>query len=163
MVAVRSKDEIASAIRVLTPAQWARLRTVADRYSYAMSADDLLQEAFTRALADDGRDCPADIDVVRFLAEAMRSIANAEYEKAKFGPSLVPIASYGDQKDGAADPLDAAIGADDWLAREQHAAARHKEILTLFDDDPLARDIVEGRMAEMSADELRELTGLDRG
>jgi DNA-directed RNA polymerase specialized sigma24 family protein len=159
-VAVRTRDEIADAIRSLTPAQWARLGAVAEKFAYAMSADDLLQEAFTRALSEERR-CPAHIDVVRFLAEVMRSIANGEYEKAKARPHLVPVASHGDQEDGAVDPLDPGISADDWLAREQDAAQRRKEILALFEDDAQARDIVEGRMAEMDADELRELTGLD--
>ena len=159
-VAVRSRDEIADAIRSLTPAQWARLRLVADKYAYAMPAEDLLQEAFLRALSEHRR-CPAHIDVVRFLAEVMRSIANDEYEKAKGRPHLVPVANHGDQEDGAVDLLDLGIAADDWLAREQHAAHRRKELLALFDDDPQARDVIEGRMAELDADELRELTGLD--
>ena len=85
-----------------------------------------------------------------------------EVEKAKIRPSLVLIASYGDQDDGAEDPLDPAIGVEDWLAHEQHAAGVRREILAQFDDDPLARDIVEGRLEDMSADDLRVLTGLDR-
>ncbi|MFO1126615.1 MAG: RNA polymerase subunit sigma-24 [Methylocystis sp.] len=144
----------------MTPAQSARLRAVADHYSYAMPADDLLQEAFVRALADDRR-CPTNIAIVRFLAGVMSSIANGEYEKVKARPSLVALACHGDPQYGAVDPLDPGIGPEDWLAREQHAAERRKEILTLFDDDPQARDIIEGRMAGMDADELRELTGLD--
>lgn len=159
-VAVRNRDEIADAIRSLAPVQLARLHLVADRYAYAMPAEDLLQEAFTRALSEERR-CPADVDVVRFLAEVMRSIASGEYEKAKARPQLVSVARYGDQGDGAVDPLDPGLAVDDWLAREQHAAQHRKEILALFDDDPQARDIIEGRMAELDADELRELTGLD--
>ncbi len=157
---VRTRDEIADAIRSLTPAQSARLRAVADHYAYAMAADDLLQEAFVRALAEE-RHCPTHIDVVRFLAEVMRSIANAEYEKAKGRPHLVAVANHGDQHEASVDPPDSCIAVDDWLAREHHATERRKEILALFDDDPQARDIIEGRMAELDADELRELTGLD--
>jgi DNA-directed RNA polymerase specialized sigma24 family protein len=125
-----------------------------------MPAEDLLQEAFARALENDGRHCPADVDVVRFLAEAMRSIANGEYEKAKLRPSLIPLANHGDQQNDT-DPPDPAIGAEDWLAREQYAALRRREILALFDDQPLARDIIQGRMKDMSPTEIRELTGLD--
>ena len=62
---------------------------------------------------------------------------------------------------GGVDPPDPTIGIDDWLAREQHAARRRHEVLALFEDDPVARDILEGRMAEMSVEELKELTGLD--
>jgi DNA-directed RNA polymerase specialized sigma24 family protein len=160
--AVRHRDEIATAISTLTPAQCARLRKVANLYGYAMTPEDLLQEAFKSALEENGRRCPTDVDVVRFLAESMRSIASGEFEKAKVRPSLVQIANYGDQEEEAEDPPDPAIGVEDWLAREQHAAGVRREILALFDDDPLARDIVEGRMADMTADDLRELTGLDR-
>jgi DNA-directed RNA polymerase specialized sigma24 family protein len=161
---VRSRDEIADAIGGFTPAQLAKLRKVAQYYSYAMPADDLLQEAFARALGGDDRHCPADVDVVRFLAEAMRSIANGEYKKARSRPTLIAIANHGNPPAGGPaplDPPDLAVGIDDWLSREQHAAALRKEAFALFEDDPLARDILEGRMAEMTADELRELTGLD--
>jgi len=158
--AVRSHDEIADAIRAFTPAQSARLRTVALIFNYAMPADDLLQEAFARALDDDGRQCPVDVDVVKFLLGVMRSIASDEYEKAKLRPAHVAVIGLGDPL-GGVDPPDPTIGIDDWLAREQHAARRRQEVLALFEDDPVARDILEGRMAEMSVEELKELTGLD--
>ncbi len=141
---VRTHEEIADAIRALTLAQWARLRKVAARYAYAMTAEDLLQEAFRRALEDNGRNCPSHVDVVRFLAEVMRSIADGEMEKAKNRPVLVPIANYGDQEDGAEDPPDSALTAEEYLAREQTAAATRRELLAHFDDDTQARDIVEG-------------------
>ncbi len=48
------------------------------------------------------------------------------------------------------------------MAQEQTAAVIRGEVLALFDDDPVAHDIVEGRMEDLSADELRELTGLDQ-
>jgi DNA-directed RNA polymerase specialized sigma24 family protein len=159
---VRTCEEIADAIRALTPAQWARLRKVADRYSYAMAAEDLLQEAFRRALEADGRKCPVEVDPVRFLAEAMHSIANGELEKTKSRPALVLIASSADQEDGHEDPADSALSAEEHLAQEQAATAIRGEVLALFDDDPVAHDIVEGRMEDLSADELRELTGLDQ-
>jgi len=160
--AIRNRDEIADAIRTFTAAQWVRLHKVANSYRYAMTPEDLLQEAFKRALEKDGRNCPSDVDVVRFLAEAMRSIANGEIEKEKARPFLVTIASCGDQENEHEDPPDPAVGVEDWLAREEHAARIRLDIIALFNDDSVARDIVEGRMADMTADELRELTGLDK-
>lgn len=159
---VRTYEEIADAIRALTLAQWARLRKVAARYAYAMTAEDLLQEAFRRALEARGRNCPINVDVVRFLAEVMRSIADGEMEKAKSRPTLIPIANYGNQEDGAEDPPDSAFNAEEYLAREQTAIATRRELLALFDDDAQARDIVEGRIENLNANELRELTGLDK-
>jgi hypothetical protein len=121
-----------------------------------------LSEAFLRALTEGGRHCLADVDVVRFLAEAMRSIANGEYEKTKAGPSFVTLVRHGDQQDEAVDfPDESTISADEWLIREQQAASRRVELLALFDDDQNAHDIIEGRMADMRTEELQELTGLD--
>lgn len=161
-VAIRSQDDIATAINAFTDAQWARLRKMAEKYRYAMEPDDLLQEAFKRALEPDGRNCPTNVDVVWFLVEAMRSIANGESEKAKGRPKLTPIANHGGSNDNTEElPDDSIISAEDWLAREQEAGNTRRKILTLFDDDPAARDIVEGRIADLTADELRELTGLN--
>jgi hypothetical protein len=58
------------------PQQARSLGKVAARYAYALTAEDLLQEAFRRALEENGRNCPGHVDVVRFLAEVMRSIAD---------------------------------------------------------------------------------------
>jgi hypothetical protein len=80
-IATLSRAEIEDAIRALSPVDWARLRLVAARYASGrrLDAKDLLQEALLRSL--DGRNCPRHVDVVRFLAEAMRSIADGESEK----------------------------------------------------------------------------------
>ena len=47
-----------------------------------LSADDILQEAFCRALAG-ARHSPINVDLVRFLVQAMRSIASGEIEKVE--------------------------------------------------------------------------------
>ena len=81
-VSVRSRSEIEAAIRAFTDAQWIRLRKAARYFAwvYGLDADDLLQDAFCRTLAD-SRHCPTNVDVVKFLVEAMRSIANGEAGK----------------------------------------------------------------------------------
>lgn len=158
----RSRDEIASAIRALTPADLARLRKVAQHYAAGrrVEVNDLLQEAFVRAI--DSRACPTDITVVKFLAEAMRSIAHGEAEKVENRLILVSVAQTGQHEMDALDFPDAAQNAEAGLISEQDAAAIRRALLALFDDDPVARDIVEGSMEEMTAEELRELTGLDK-
>jgi DNA-directed RNA polymerase specialized sigma24 family protein len=72
-----SREEIETAIRDLPPAGWMRLRKIARFYSRSSPLDDeeLLQEAFARAL-DGSRKCPVNVDIVKFLAEAMRSLAS---------------------------------------------------------------------------------------
>ena len=75
--AILTPSEVAVALRGLPQTGWLRLRKVARYYANIcpLEADDLLQTAFTRALAGD-RQCPGQVDAIRFLAEAMRSIAS---------------------------------------------------------------------------------------
>ena len=156
---VRTPAEIANAIRSLTPAQWARLRNAADLYSLGrpMEAEDLLQESFRRAL-DGERKCPTHVDVVRFLAEAIRSIANSEYKRAKRRPPVVPLLAPGDPVPQAEDPEDPTPNVEEQLAA---AEDRKQRIVALFGDDPVAQVIVEGIMEGTRGEDLRALTDLD--
>src|ERR1700730_15179457 len=122
--AVRTRDELADAIRALTHAQSARLRLVAKKYAWRcpLGPDDLLQEAFLRAL-EGGLQCPAHVDVVRFLAEAMRSIADAEAEKIENQVALTPVAQLDDEQDGAVDPEEPGLNAEDAAIGKQNVAA----------------------------------------
>jgi len=161
----RSRDEVAAAIRAFTPADWARLKRVAAKYAFArpVSPEDLMQEAFMRAL--DTRVCPSDIDVVKFLAEIIRSVADGEAEKIEHKAKLVPIANTGDPDDLVYDIADGAANAEARLIEAQHAErciAAHAGLVALFDDDPTAQLILEGMMDDMAGEELRELTGLDK-
>lgn len=157
----RSREEVEAAIRAFSPADWARLRKVASYYSRReIEAKDLLQEALTRAL--DGRNCPTRVDVVKFLAEAMRSIADGEGEKVEHRLVLVSIAHECAQRDEALSYRDPSQSAEAAMISEAEEAQIRKDILALFDDDPVARDIVEGTMEGMTAEELRQLTGLDK-
>lgn len=161
-VAVRTRDEIADAIRALTPAQSARLRLVSEKYAWRcpFGPDDLLQEAFLRAL-EGGRKCPVHVDVVRFLAEAMRSIADGEAEKIENQVALTPIAQLGDEQDGTVDPEEPRLNAEDAAMCKQNVAALRNAMLALFNEDSQARDLVEGMMEDFTAEELRKLTELD--
>jgi DNA-directed RNA polymerase specialized sigma24 family protein len=160
---VRNLAEIADAIRSFTPVQWLRLRKVADHYSLGalMGAEDLLQEAFRRAL-DGERTCPADVDVVRFLAEAIRSIAHSEYKRTKRHPAIVPLAAPGDPVPEAEDPADPTPNVEERLtADEDSIVERKRRIVAFFDDDPVAQTIVEGIMEGTRGEDLRALTDLN--
>jgi RNA polymerase sigma-70 factor (ECF subfamily) len=158
----RSRNEIESAIRSFTPADWVRLKKVARYYSSGrpIEANDLLQEAFVRAI--DGRTCPTHVDVVKFIAEAMRSIASGEAEKAEHRLALVSVAKTGDHQAKALNFPDPAENAEDELINQQRVTELRHALLVLFDDDPVARDVLEGIMEGMTAEELRELTDLDK-
>lgn len=162
VAAHRSRDEIANAIRNLRPVDLARLRKVSGYYARPqIGPKDLLQEAFARAL--DGRTCPAHVDVVKFLAEAMRSIANGESEKVEYQLPLVSIVTKtGEALPEATNCPDPALTAEERLISEEGAGRIRREVLAIFDDDPIAQLIVEGMMEEMNADELRELSDLNQ-
>lgn len=157
----RSRAEIVEAMRRLSAADWVRLKKVAAYYARpAIPPLDLLQEAFVRAL-DGSRVCPAHVDAVRFLAEAMRSIADGEQEMADRRPALV----FFEGGSGAAEAMDfpdPAPGVEYRIVQAEQDARMRADLLTLFDDDPAAKDILEGTMEGMTAADLRELTGLDR-
>ena len=156
----RSRDELVEAINALSAAQWVRLRKAASALSRGKPVEpkDLLQEAFRRAL-EGTRNCPAHIDVVRFLAGAMRSISSDELDKVGRSPVLVPIANYG-EVEGAVDPPDTALDAEQRIMRNQETS-QFRRILDLFEDDEVAQLILEGMMDGMEGEELRELVELD--
>jgi DNA-directed RNA polymerase specialized sigma24 family protein len=159
----RSTEQVSDAIRGLSPADWARLRKVAHRYAFGRPIEplDLLQEALFRAIST--RTCPDHVDVVRFLAEAMRSIAHGESEKAVL--ELVSIAKSG-EAGGEFDNLpDHTPGPEACMISAEHAEMCEQvcvAIRSLFDDDPIAKDILDGLSEGFSAEEIRELTGLDK-
>ena len=161
-VAVRSSDEIAAAIRAFTDAQWIRLRKVAEKYAWLcpFEADDLLQEAFCRALAGDRR-CPSHVDVVRFLAEVMRSIADSEANKMENQIDVVPVLQPGAVAESAVDPADSRMSREQEMAADENAEALRQAMLGLFPNDQQARDLLDGVMEGYEGEELRALTDLD--
>ncbi len=160
---LRTPNEIADAICALSTAQWVRLRKLARVYSLGrpMEAEDLLQEVFRRAL-DGERKCPVAVDIVRFLAEAMRSIGNSEYKKATRRPAIVPLPASGATVPPAEDQIDVTPNAEDLLLEEELEADRKRRlVIDLFHDDPIAQVLVEGMMEGMRGEDLRALTDLD--
>jgi hypothetical protein len=67
-----SRDEIEEAIRSLPDADWIRLHKAARFYGQRrrhLHPDDLLQEAFARAI-DGSRNCPRNVDATRAACRA---------------------------------------------------------------------------------------------
>jgi hypothetical protein len=159
--AVRSPEEIARAIRALTPVQHRRLSKVAHIYGGThIEPRDLLQKAFHLALEDGSsrdqgrRCCPTDVDVVTFLCQVMRSVSDGERDKQRTRGVHVVINPRGQ---AAVDPIDP--GPDD-PDQSTDTDATYRRILSLFDRDPLARTILEGIAMGADAKELRRRTGL---
>jgi DNA-directed RNA polymerase specialized sigma24 family protein len=162
-VPIRSRDEIAASIRDLTEAQWIRLRKASAYFAWAynLSSDDLLQEVFYRALAG-SRKCPSNVDLVRFLVEAMRSIANGEAEKVENQIDVIPVVQPGALVEGAVDVKDSKESQEETMIAAESDEAIRQTLLGLFPNDRQARDLVDGILAGYEGEELRTLTDLDQ-
>lgn len=157
-----SVAEISEAISLLSDADLLRLSKISKRFSFGrIDPDDLLQEAFTSVL-EGRRKCPRVIDIIRFLAGAMRSLASSQFKSLSNSPELHIISTLTDDDNSGIELPTETPNADQILISEQEAAAIHSAIISLFDDDEIANLIIEGVMEGMDASELCELTGLDK-
>jgi DNA-directed RNA polymerase specialized sigma24 family protein len=163
---IRSEAEVKDAVQALQDQELVRLRSIARalaRFS-PIAADDLLQEAFCRAL-DRSRRWPIDVDAVPFLAGIMRSISSDAAKAAHRRPeqSLEVMAESG--RDWPAEVPTAEqvlINAEEDEARIVRAGAAKRTVVDLFGDDLAAQIIVEGMMEGLDGEDLRVLTGLDK-
>lgn len=157
--AVLSVDEIKEKLGSLSNADLVRLQRIAGYYSKGvLESDNLLSCAFEKALSGE-RKCPRDLGVMIFLRGTIRSLASSEFKSLKRSPLTLESDFCSDDENDPApvehpspDP-----SAEESLIHSENVAA----ILCLFNDDEIARIIVEGIMEEMDARELQELTGLD--
>jgi DNA-directed RNA polymerase specialized sigma24 family protein len=162
-VPVLATEELENAIRGLSDAQWLRLRKAAGYFArvYELDRDDLIQEAFCRALAGT-RNCPVNVDLVKFFVEAMRSIANGEAEKIENVVETVPVRQNGALDAHAVDLKDSTENQEDVMIAADDEELTRQRILRLFPDDQQACDLVDGILAGYEGKELRELTDLDQ-
>jgi DNA-directed RNA polymerase specialized sigma24 family protein len=159
---VLSEDEVVEAIRTLSAARWNRLRRVAKVFCRGrpIEPDDLLQEALARAI-DGSRNCPRNIDIVRFLTGAMRSIASGAVKILTRQPDFRAVPLIDD--DGLAlDPPDQRPTVEQQIIGDQEAARIRQETLDLFHDDLTALVLVEGMMEGMNGEELRATADLSK-
>ena len=148
--------EIHRVIAALGQADWLRLHKVARalcRYG-GFDADDLLQEAFQRAL-DGVRQCPRDLEVTRFLAGVMRSIASDWSKARRRRPELRFNAPSGALLDIVVQVRDSSLDAEESLASTQESACVIERIKELFADDRAALKIIEGILEGRAGAELR--------
>jgi DNA-directed RNA polymerase specialized sigma24 family protein len=123
-----------------------------------VSADDLLQEAYTRAL-EGSRTCSRSTEVVAFLCGVMKSLASQEIEARKNGFRPVAVMRKGEPvlPDVAADsvsPEQSAVSAVD----DRGALARIDELVA---DDEQLQFLLEGIDDEMRGAELQKLLETD--
>src|SRR5262245_37294250 len=156
-----TQAEVKRSIADLTAAEWLRLHKVARALCRAASfeADDLLQEAFQRAL-DGTRQCARTLAIVHFLAGVMRSIASDWRKARRRRPEMSLVTEAGTLQDVVLRISDNSPIADEVLAVNEEAARLKEAIFALFADDFLAQHLLAGIMDGLAAAQLRCLTGL---
>jgi hypothetical protein len=125
-----------------------------------MAPDDLIAEAYIRAAATT-RNWPAGISVVRFMAEAMRSIASGGRESVKAEIRGKPAASRSNRAvDAEAEYVTDRNGV---VVDFVHPPPSPEQdlLLSVFDDDFSAQLVVEGMMDGLRGKDLQLLTGLN--
>ena len=152
--------EVHDSIEAISDADMARLISAARGFSRlcGIDAEDLLQEAFTRAL-EGRRTCKRGTPLVPFICGVMKSFVSQENEARKdgFRPTVVMRNGEPVLPDVAADdpsPERAAISAIDGRTAlaEIEGAAQGDEKLQL---------LIEGLYDEMRGEELQELLSVD--
>ncbi|HEY9100340.1 MAG TPA: sigma-70 family RNA polymerase sigma factor [Thiobacillus sp.] len=156
--------EMTIAIESLCDADMLKLRKIAERYAFGrpFSFDELLQEAFIRVI-DGARNCPRDVTLVKFLANVMRSITSSWVKASRTEPVHLAVES---NEDPDLDPMlnsaDTARTPAEMVLDLQEALKTANDVIALFDDDQQAQLVLEGHMDELTAEEIRELLGIDK-
>jgi DNA-directed RNA polymerase specialized sigma24 family protein len=152
--------EIHDSIDGLSDADVARLMSAANVFYRVcgIPAEDLLQEAYTRAL-EGSRTCGRSTNIVPFLCGVMKSLASQEIEARKNGFRPVTV-----MRDGQPVLPDVAA---DIVSPEQSAASAIdagetlRRIDALVADDEQLQFLLEGIDDEMRGAELQDLLGTD--
>jgi len=156
---VLSVAEVTDGIRNLSDAEQIKFKR-ASQYlggAGARPPADLRHEAIRRAIAG-SRKCPRYLPVVAFLIGTMRSIAHAD-RKALKRTSRTP--SLADPSSSTIlDAADPRIGPEEATLRNDDIAEMKARVLRLFEDDAIARDMIEGKFMRMEGEDLQELVGL---
>jgi len=155
--------EAAAAIRTLTDVGWVRLRKIARAFALSRpaDADDLLQRAMMRTL-EGKRRCPRDVDIIKFLADVMRSIASDWAKARRRRPDHRAVPLEGGPDDPPIDPPEDRPDQEEQLIEAEEAARLRQRVIDLFADDVEAQVMVEGIMEGMEGEALRATTGLDK-
>ena len=155
-----SEAEVRAQIEALTMPELIKIEKVSKLYGgIDIDPGDLLQEAVKRTL-DGTRKCKRGVDFLVFLKNAMRSIASAKRKKE------VPendIAFSKDEHSGDIAGMPASSPEENALAQERAEAyeAKLQAIFDLFKDDENATAILMGHEEGLSAQEIREMWGMD--
>ena len=159
---VLSREDLEGAICRFSDADLMRLRSVAQLYAvYPVEAEELVQEALCRSIAGT-RKCPKDVSVVRFVAEAIRSIAHDELQKIENKRNEVSVDDEGIENIDAVTPTEPGPNPEERILSNEKIRGTENRLLELFDGDEEAQLIVLGMLTGTEGAELKEMTGLEQ-
>jgi hypothetical protein len=161
--ATLSHAEVVAAIRSLSAAERTAINKIARaferKYNKLFDHQDLIQECFTRVLDRNGdrfRRWPRNLPATVFFYGVIKSIASErKYEFLNQGQEAEEI-----------DRATMQAVFRDWVNEEgtarsdKDAASYLEKVLALFDDDPVARRMVEAMINGAKGSELQTLSGL---
>jgi len=156
---VLSVTEVTDGIRSLSDAEQIKFKR-ASQYlggAGARPPADLRHEAIRRAIAG-SRKCPRHLSIMAFLIGAMRSIAHADRKAVKRTSRTLNLADPNSST--MLDAADPRISPEEATLRKDDTAEMKARVLPLFEDDAIARDIIEGKFMGMEGKDLQELAGL---
>ena len=155
-------DELRASIGSFGQADHLRLFKAARFYcgGSGFEANDLVQEAFVRALAGT-RQCPRNVPVMVFLVGVMRSIVSAGRESIALEPEVRSLAATG--TDGkAVDPASNRRTAEEVRLARDDCAARLAALDEMFADDEEAQMVILGDIDGLDAEAIRSMQGWDK-
>lgn len=155
-----SVTEVTDGIRNLSDAEQIKFKRASEYLGRAGARPpaDLRHEAIRRAIARD-RKCPRRLSVVAFLIGTMRSIAHADRKALKRAKSAMTLPDPGSLT--ILDAADPRVSPEEAMLRNDETAEIKARVLQLFEDDAIAREMVEGRFLGMEGKDLQELVGLN--
>jgi DNA-directed RNA polymerase specialized sigma24 family protein len=160
-----SPDEIKTALAGLSQADMGRLIEMSEVLAKRcrLSGDDLLNEAFCRAL-EGRRRCGRGTSIVGFLWGVMRSLASEEIEAIKTDrrPVLVSEFAKDGDRDAGQDVLTVNLTPGDGaMVSRIHDKAVLEKIEALVSGDEQLAMLVEGLKENLRGEALQELLGVD--
>ncbi len=158
---VLTREELEEAIGAFSTADWIRLRKAAQFYAnYPVEPEDLVNEALCRALAG-ARRCPHRVHVVKFVAEAIRSIAHDELQRAEYRRNEVSVHDDSIEYPDVITPREPSPNAEERMISNERIKGVEDRLLELFEGDHKAQLMVLGMLDEVEGAELREITDLN--
>ncbi len=151
-----SIEEVYEKLSELDAATWTKLMNIAKLidYSYNFNPEDLLQDVCDKLLSEKRR-WPKELNIYVFFKHTMNSIFSNEQKKNQ---AILSLHSTNENGDELIDAI-----SDKKIDIEQGIFLRQQkeDIRNLFEDDDIAKDLVDGRMENLKRSELLELTGLN--